>query len=440
MLEKSITREVDFAMIEINDFDKEIKHLFTNREDGYISPSRQKARDELIDLSNKLYKALPTICWMTEQTMAGLMNVSRRQIQRAKAYLRLTGRIEVRLKYNFERSNFAHCLTKLDFSVSDRSENWPPIEWEIFRELSPQCLNELTIEEQLDIFEEMNLPFIPIHHVKFDRWGKPYCSCRWGKSCEDIGKHPIVFFTELDFSKKSTYREMKEYWLNSNDSMTDVGDNRNNIAFLTGAFSVIDVDRRHFGHESLRILEEFYGQIPKDLFSRTGDGFHFYIADRLKSVTKFLGFEGIDVRGSNSYIIAPFSGHHSGIRYNWQSLGAPGSLTDDLLSAIEDFESEKDIVPAKTNGLEIKQSIPRAVLSGKMPIPKGTRSVTLFLIACSFRGRGSSFQEILKELSQINQNRCNPPLPEYKVREAAKMASKYRTNAEKRSLDMGLAP
>jgi hypothetical protein len=437
MSEEKVVRDVDFAMEEINDFDKEIKDLFRNREDGYISQSRQKARDELIDLSNKLYKALPTICWMTEQTMAGLMSVSRRQIQRAKAYLRLSGRIEIRLKYNFERSNFAHCITKLDFPVSDRTENWPAIQWEIFRELSPQRLNELTIEEQLDIFEEMNLPFIPIHHVRFDRWGKPYCSCRWGKNCEDIGKHPRVYFTELDFSKKSTYREMKEYWLSSSDSVTNVCDNRNNIAFLTGAFSVIDVDRRHFGNESLRLLEEFYGEIPKDLYSRTGDGYHFYVSDRLKTETNFLGFSGIDVRGCNSYIIAPFSGHHSGIRYNWQSLGAPGFLTYDLLNAIKDFEN--DLVPAKTNGLEIKQSIPKDVLSGKMAISKGKRSVTLFLIACSFRGRGSSFQEILKELSQINQNRCDPPLPEYKVREAAKSSSKYLTNAEKKSLDMGLA-
>lgn len=100
---------------------------------------------------------------------------------------------------------------------------------------------------------------------------------------------------------------------------------------------VIDVDPRNGGLVSLKALTEMFGPIPETLtsISGRGDGGHhrYFLRPAGKVTSKMLG-DGIDVKTSAGYVVAPPSIHpDTGKPYLWVDKGAeiappPGWLVD----------------------------------------------------------------------------------------------------------------
>jgi hypothetical protein len=426
---------------------RKVKNLFENKADGKISPSKLKRQKALEDLSNRLFDFIEPVCWRTESNLAEHLGTSERQIKNAKAYLCLHNRITINLGDNKNRSNPRHYIVKPDgvqktslqeteateALARETVELVKPqsvIKWEIFNTLTPKDFSLMTIEQQLEIYEEMNLPFIPLHFLKFKKDLK-YCSCVKGRNCDAIGKHPAVFFKQLDFSKKSTFNEMKSHWTER--------DNRYNIGFLTKDFTVIDVDRRHGGDYSLEILEEIYGEFPRNLMVKTGNGFHIYTSSTLKMGVELLNLSGIDVRSKGGYVVAPSSQHHSKEYYEWQSLSAPEPLPAELLKDVEQKSSRASAASAAVKAKSPNVVQPKewtklpVIIDEGFRIPDGRRGHTLYQIACRERGRGESYSEILEVLEKVNACSCEPPVVKSRLESTAKSASSLPTNAEKKA-------
>jgi hypothetical protein len=189
-----------------------VKNIFENKTDETISPAKLKKQKNIEDLSNRLFDYIEPVSWRTELNLAQALCTSERQIKYAKIYLCLTNRITINLEANKNRPNPRHYIVKQynvqkdDAQKDDAQETvksikpQSAIKWEVFNELTPKDFSLMTIEEQMDIYTEMRLPFIPLRFPKFKK-DLVYCSCPKGRNCKDIGKHPAVYFKDLDFSK-----------------------------------------------------------------------------------------------------------------------------------------------------------------------------------------------------------------------------------------------
>ena len=400
-----------------------------------LSKAKLKQQADLIKLSNRLYEFLPPNCWYTEKRLAKELGVSRRQIRKAKKYLLDTGKIQIVLKQKDERPNPCHYIYKIGGSDKNGKTLSKDsfINWELLCEYSPNKFNALSIEEKLDIYEEMRMPFFPMHFPKFNKNGDPYCSCKDGKHCESIGKHPAIVLSEYDFSDKATLKKMRRFF----DAMdycdippeckgwNDRRDNRFNIGFLTDNFSVIDIDFRNGGEYSLGVLEEMYGEIPRFLMSRTGNGLHFYTSSVINSTTDLLGFDGIDVKSKGGFINAPGSLHKLGKTYEWLSFGLPEPLPADLLDEIQ--KPQKRI---GNTGRKINKDLyfPKSLYEDYV-IKDGVRGSTLFGIAIRERHKGKEYEEILSVIEKFNAQMCKPPIKQSRLESTAKSASKYPVNS-----------
>jgi hypothetical protein len=411
------------------EIEKTVKNIFNNKAGKNISPPKLEKQNKIKDLAGRLFDFIPSVCWMTESHMAEKLGTSERQIKYAKAYLLINNLITIKLEGNSNRPNHRHYIyknsTAQECGAQEKAESsalQSKIKWEIFNELSPADFSCMTIEEQLDIYEEMNLPFIPLHFPKFKK-DMSYCSCPNGRNCPFIGKHPAVFFKGLDFSKKSTYKKMKSHWIER--------DNRFNIGFLTNDFAVIDVDFRHGGQYSLETLEEIYGEFPRNLTVSTGNGFHIYLDSLMPSKVKLLKFPGIDVRSKGGYVVAPGSQHRLRKFYEWQSLSVPESLPDAFLNAVQKKPTESSVKTDINKGDKLSDKSLNTFGSDYI-IPDGERNDTLFRIASRERGRGRDYDEISRIIKSINAANCKPPLSENEVLHIAKnVSSRFVPNVMK---------
>lgn len=391
-------------------------------------PKRIRARH--VTLANILYEHLQDVSWKTELTLATELGVTTRQIRRAKAYLEYMGRVVVEVGQNGRRGNPIHTLVKTSpikpiiVSGGGRSR----VNWHALEDLSAGDLNEMTLEDLFDLYEEAGLPFFPLHYPKFKPDSTPYCSCKRGKNCPYIGKHPVIRFKELDFTARRTYREMRDHWFED--------DINYNVGFRADAFMVVDVDYRSGGAESLGLLEEELGELPDTLTVRTGNGRHLYLGDANSADSSATGlWKGIDVKtGEGSFVVAPPSVHKSGERYVWESVGEPEVLPEAWGYAMFDGKTAR----AKTNagrgraysGVRRKIQLPR-LLTPDYVIEKGYRNDTLFLFAARERGQGAGYRRVLEVITEINRTHCREPLTTSELENIVASACRYQTNAEK---------
>ena len=95
-----------------------------------------------------------------------------------------------------------------------------------------------------------------------------------------------------------------------------------NVGILAGSLSglvVLDVDPRHGGDQSLKVLQQSHGPFPPTIEARTGGGGrHLYFAHPAGVVHNRVAIApGIDLRGDGGLVVAPSSVHRSGRRYVW---------------------------------------------------------------------------------------------------------------------------
>jgi hypothetical protein len=233
------------------------------------------------------------------------------------------------------------------------------------------------------------------------------CSC--GEDCgRNAAKHPLTKNGVHDATTDASI--VRRWWRRWPQA---------NIGVATGnGLLVVDVDPRNGGDESLRDLERDLGRLPDTVTALTGgDGQHlFFAVDRdFKSKTGALG-PGVDVKCAGGYVVVPPSRHVSGGVYEWVTGHAPNEVAlAPLPPAIAANLKESERTPAG----EVGESI-----------AEGQRNDTLASLAGTMRRRGMTGEEIAAALLVVNDNRCDPPLPESEVKRIAASVAHYRLPEE----------
>src|SRR5450759_1847023 len=91
-----------------------------------------------------------------------------------------------------------------------------------------------------------------------------HCACKDGKNCNRPGKHPRTKNGVHDATTNSS--QIKKWWGKWPNA---------NIGIAAGRVSdiiVIDIDPRHNGTKTLKILEAKFGPLPSTMTSHTGGG------------------------------------------------------------------------------------------------------------------------------------------------------------------------
>jgi hypothetical protein len=391
--------------------------------------SRQlSARQErsVAELAERLYDYMPPVCWMTEEHLAEALGTTRWQIRNAKAYLLKQERVKMEFRPNGKRKNMVQTIVKsapINQYIRDEGLRWE-INWRLFHKTAAKDVNQLQIAELLEFYEEIGLQFIPLHYPKFKR-NLVYCSCRRGRNCHAIGKHPALAYKSLDFTDKRTFKAMRNWWLNV--------DINYNVGFKVDGYVVLDVDFKKGGQISLGILQEDYGELPIKLSVKTGNGRHIYVQpfDAHNDV-EVMGLSGLDVRASGGIVVAPNSVHQSKNEYQWETVGEPAQLPESWLTF---FQGERNS-PAQTTkqrraGAQPEVLLP-TTLDSNFVIPEGKRNRTLFGFACRERGRGAKYDYILDVLSTLNETYCEPKLAHTELKDIATSAMRYQSEADKR--------
>ena len=136
------------------------------------------------------------------------------------------------------------------------------------------------------------------------------CSCR-RTECHDKGKHPR---TKHGFNDGTTDDVIIWRWWEKWPSAS--------VGIATGLESgivVLDIDPARGGWESIEMLEEAIGEIPKNVLVFTGGGgVHLYLQHPGGSIPSSNNLlPGLDIRGDGGFVVAPPSIHESGQKYEW---------------------------------------------------------------------------------------------------------------------------
>jgi len=214
------------------------------------------------------------------------------------------------------------------------------------------------------------------------------CRCPEGEKCPNgmRGKHPIASLAPKGVHSATNDIKTVRYWF---QKRPDAG-----VGLVTGqrnGFFVLDVDPRHGGWESLEKIERAYGPLPDTLRVKTGGGGkHFYF--RLPKDRKIFSKQsalgaGLDVKGENSYVVAPPTRHTLGDRYEWENWETPIADPPQYL-------------------LDMLLSSDTATIALEGEIPEGERHNTLLHIAKQLAMSGISRQELQRRMKEIRDKRC----------------------------------
>ena len=136
----------------------------------------------------------------------------------------------------------------------------------------------------------------------------------------------------------------------------------------------------------------------------------------------------VDTRADGGYIVVPPSIREDGKTYRWQQtleldvpLGQLPLPPDWLVERLDRIARERAPLAQVPPGCE------GATGSGR--IPTGQRNATLARLAGGMRRMGMSKPEIAAALVQVNQARCDPPLPGGEVQRIAASIARYEPDA-----------
>ena len=139
----------------------------------------------------------------------------------------------------------------------------------------------------------------------------------------------------------------------------------------------------------------------------------------------------VDTRADGGYIVVPPSIREDGKTYRWQptlELDVPREqlpLPPDWL-----VERLDEIDQPRNDRAPLAQVAPGCEGSaGAAGIPTGQRNATLARLAGGMRRMGMSEPEIAAALVQVNQARCQPPLPGVEVQRIAASIARYEPDA-----------
>jgi hypothetical protein len=246
-------------------------------------------------------------------------------------------------------------------------------------------------------YANRNLPIFPLWPLREFKPGQLTCTCGKGLRCgPNSGKHPLGALVPHGVKQATTDEKIiRDWWTTWPDA---------NIALATGKVVVIDVDPRHGGDASLAQLETKHGKFPSTWRVRTGGGgLHIYLAAQpnvvFKNTAGQLG-DGLDVRASGGYVVAPPSKHISGGKYEWQQQGGK-DLAPMPAWLVTSLQQPKVKVRAPaTHWHEIARN----------GVAEGQRDKTATSLAGHLLRRYVDPRVVLELIQAWNVVRCTPPL------------------------------
>jgi hypothetical protein len=176
---------------------------------------------------------------------------------------------------------------------------------------------------------------------------------------------------------------------------------------VSGGLIVLDCDTAEFSWA----LERACGPLPETFTVATGRGTHRYFISPEPVRTQKLA-PHLDLRGEDSYVVAPPSVHPSGMRYRIANNVEPAPLPQPL----RDLLGKPVANPLTATANDLLEE----------KISEGRRNSRLTSLAGTMRRRGMTGEAIEAALLADNGKRCEPPLPEDEVRRIAKSVSRYR--------------
>jgi hypothetical protein len=149
--------------------------------------------------------------------------------------------------------------------------------------------------------------------------GKLLCSC--GRPCgKNAAKHPYGKLAPNGLLSATTEPGVIKHWFGYLAPEANLG-------VVSDRLVVLDIDPRHGGDESLRMIETEHGELPPTWRALTGGGGEhvIYAAPDGTEIQNVVAEQmehpplgpGIDIRARGGYIVAPPSRHISGRPYVW---------------------------------------------------------------------------------------------------------------------------
>jgi P4 family phage/plasmid primase-like protien len=243
-----------------------------------------------------------------------------------------------------------------------------------------------------------------------------HCACKDGKNCNRPGKHPRTKNGVHDATTDSI--QIKKWWGKWPNA---------NIGIAAGKVSdiiVIDIDPRHKGTKTLKMLEAKFGPLPSTMTSHTGGGgehrYFKYPSFDVKSDTagKVFG-PGVDLISDDSIVVAPKSRHVSGHHYSWSKGPDPLTLPQTWAEYLKACTKSSRKLKEPRDGL----------------IAEGQRNNHLTSLAGKLWRNGASRDALLAALLAENDAQCSPPLNPEEVEKIAASVTQYApgVSAENRS-------
>jgi hypothetical protein len=193
-----------------------------------------------------------------------------------------------------------------------------------------------------------------------------------------------------------------------------------NVAVRTGIEIIaVDVDRPKGGGDSFDMLKLQHGGMRDTLRQETGgDGFQLvYQSPPGKPIANgenVCGWQGIDVRGVNGYIVVPPSIHPSGKEYFWDT--AKKTILEETIAPADDWLIAA--LRGESNGAGKRFHLPEK-------IPYGQQHKYLVSMAGKLRASWMGYEEIVEALWEVNQKRCEKPGPRAHIEQYARSVCNY---------------
>ncbi len=231
------------------------------------------------------------------------------------------------------------------------------------------------------------------------------CSCKKAEHCEKPGKHPAIegyqHLASSQFKKLTTDKSLFGGKFRNHD-----------IGALAGyEWFVVDSDRG-----------ELEG-LPKTWKSKSPNrGFHSFFKVPSGTQIKNIGelIPDVDIKGWGGFVVLPSEANNR----EWINPPHETDLADAptwILEAIRNHEQKKQerekVSSENSGGFDFSSEI----------IEEGARNDTLFGYACYLRSL-SMEDEILPQLTIMNEKRCNPPLGVVELKDIVRSACKYSLN------------
>lgn len=262
--------------------------------------------------------------------------------------------------------------------------------------------------------ETLGWAVFPVHSVR-----QGICSCG-SAACTSPGKHPRTRAGVKDAT--AAPEAVRAWWRRWPDA---------NIGIATGRASgllVIDIDPRHYGDESYADLlsEAGLDRLPDSLQCLTGGGgwhdyFRIPIAANVRNAANVRGHQGVDIRGTGGYVIAPPSIHVSGGAYLWE-------MESDPTQGAQLADCPEPLLKLLSGQQPRLTSLPRRQRPDRGPhgkVPEGGRNNDLAGYLGGLRAHGADLDELVRRGTEYSDAHHDPPLSSAEILRTAQSIARY---------------